>query len=107
MVSIVKRRYRANGHLVKTFLLRKGESSLFTKFKFTEADVTFYQKSKFAISLHKSKNSFTLTLDKTLRFLFVGVLIITKTEKTIKTVDKKKNRGNERLAKTINNFSAS
>ena len=46
MVSIVKRRYRANGHLVKTFLLRKGESSLFTKFKFTEADVTFYQKIK-------------------------------------------------------------
>ena len=50
----------------------------------------FIKKSKFAISLHKSKNSFTLTLDKTLRFLFVGVLIITKTEKPIKTVDKKK-----------------
>lgn len=32
--------------MVKTFLLRKGESSLFTKFKFTEADVTFYQKIK-------------------------------------------------------------
>ena len=46
--------------------------------------------------MHKSKNSFTLTLDKTLRFLFVGVLIITKTEKTIKTVDKKKKKQGKR-----------
>lgn len=57
----------------------------------------FIKKSKFAISLHKSKNSFTLTLDKTLRFLFVGVLIITKTEKTIKTVDKKKKQGKRKI----------
>ena len=57
----------------------------------------FIKKSKFAISLHKSKNSFTLTLDKTLRFLFVGVLIITKTEKTIKNIDKKKKQGKRKI----------